>query len=161
MHASGSLFLDQVLPLIAAREHHWCSGNMNAFQAFASGSIPGWCILFAWRSSGRTESYRIVTFVRYQIPFVVILSNQKWTNWIVSGGKVIPVQGLEPWYPAWKASMLTTYIIPEKRRTLRSLPLSTKLCYIKACRMLSFASIPLHKRKGMDEKILEQKDNFL
>ena len=57
--------------------------------------------------------------------------------------------------------MLTTYIIPEKRRTLRSLPLPTKLCYIKACRMLSFASIPLHKRKGMDEKILEQKDNFL
>ena len=30
-------------------KHHWCSGNMNAFQAFASGSIPGWCIksLFA------------------------------------------------------------------------------------------------------------------
>ena len=27
--------------------------------------------------------------------------------------KVIPIQGLEPWYPAWNASMLTTYIISE------------------------------------------------
>ena len=27
--------------------------------------------------------------------------------------KAIPVQGLEPWDPAWKASMLTTYIILE------------------------------------------------
>jgi hypothetical protein len=25
----------------------------------------------------------------------------------------IPLQGLEPWYPAWKASMITTYIIVE------------------------------------------------
>ena len=25
-----------------------------------------------------------------------------------------PVQGLEPWDPAWKASMLTTYITPER-----------------------------------------------
>ena len=25
----------------------------------------------------------------------------------------VPIQGLEPWYPAWKASMLTTYIISE------------------------------------------------
>ena len=27
-------------------EHQWCSGNINAFQAFALGSIPGWCKLF-------------------------------------------------------------------------------------------------------------------
>lgn len=24
-------------------QHQWCSGNINAFQAFALGSIPGWC----------------------------------------------------------------------------------------------------------------------
>ena len=24
--------------------HQWCSGNINAFQAFALGSIPGWCM---------------------------------------------------------------------------------------------------------------------
>ena len=28
--------------------------------------------------------------------------------------KNFPVRGLEPRYPAWKASMLTTYIIPER-----------------------------------------------
>ena len=33
----------------------------------------------------------------------------------------LPVQGLEPWYPAWKASMITTYIIPESN-TLSMLP---------------------------------------
>ena len=31
--------------------------------------------------------------------------------------KGVPVQGLEPWYPAWKASMLTTYIIPEQKNS--------------------------------------------
>ena len=30
------------------RKHQWCSGNINAFQAFALGSIPGWCISFAF-----------------------------------------------------------------------------------------------------------------
>lgn len=24
-------------------KHHWCSGNIVAFQAIALGSIPGWC----------------------------------------------------------------------------------------------------------------------
>ena len=28
---------------LSTQEHHWCSGNINAFQAFALGSIPGWC----------------------------------------------------------------------------------------------------------------------
>ena len=27
--------------------HQWCSGNIKAFQAFALGSIPGWCIFIA------------------------------------------------------------------------------------------------------------------
>ncbi len=29
------------------KKHQWCSGNINAFQAFALGSIPGWCISFS------------------------------------------------------------------------------------------------------------------
>ena len=32
---------------LACNKHQWCSGNINAFQAFALGSIPGWCITFA------------------------------------------------------------------------------------------------------------------
>ena len=27
------------------KQHHWCSGNISAFQALASGSIPEWCNL--------------------------------------------------------------------------------------------------------------------
>ena len=34
-----------------------------------------------------------------------------WSIWKTK--KKVPIQGLEPWYPAWKASMLTTYIISE------------------------------------------------
>ena len=34
-------------------------------------------------------------------------------NWAIEATAIIPIQGLEPWYPAWKASMLTTYIISE------------------------------------------------
>jgi hypothetical protein len=31
--------------------HHWCSGNIVAFQAIALGSIPGWCIFAFWQTS--------------------------------------------------------------------------------------------------------------
>ena len=34
-----------------------------------------------------------------------------WVFW--NGVQNVPIQGLEPWYPAWKASMLTTYIISD------------------------------------------------
>ena len=30
---------------ILQHQHHWCSGNINAFQAFAMSSILVWCIL--------------------------------------------------------------------------------------------------------------------
>ena len=30
--------------MIGRQKHQWCSGNITAFQAFALGSIPGWCI---------------------------------------------------------------------------------------------------------------------
>ena len=30
----------------SCQEHHWCSGNINAFQAFAMSSILVWCIFF-------------------------------------------------------------------------------------------------------------------
>lgn len=32
-----------IVYLVWQDRHQWCSGNINAFQAFALGSIPGWC----------------------------------------------------------------------------------------------------------------------
>ena len=42
------------------------------------------------------------------------LNNEAELSKIVLMGQKVPIQGLEPWYPAWKASMLTTYIISEQ-----------------------------------------------
>lgn len=33
----------ELINMLEDNQHHWCSGNILAFQAGAPGSIPGWC----------------------------------------------------------------------------------------------------------------------
>ena len=55
-----------------------------------------------------------VTLSNIKIVSAKRAQNAKWFKMFDSNeSKKVPVQGLEPWYPAWEASMLTTYIIPE------------------------------------------------
>ena len=37
--------------------HQWCSGNINAFQAFALGSIPGWCNVARLLQTTQTHTF--------------------------------------------------------------------------------------------------------
>ena len=44
---SGFMYGSCVCAIYSAHnKHQWCSGNINAFQEFALGSIPGWCNKF-------------------------------------------------------------------------------------------------------------------
>ena len=69
-----------------------------------------------------------VVFVRVEVEWSQMLKNmikmRRWRCGEVKDiwGWKVPIQGLEPWYPAWKASMLTTYIISEPPGCYRTCP---------------------------------------
>jgi hypothetical protein len=46
--------------IYTSNKHHWCSGNINAFQAFALGSIPGWCTGISILYPESTISYELM-----------------------------------------------------------------------------------------------------
>ena len=55
-------------------KHQWCSGNINAFQAFALGSIPGWCNVYnTFRTFLFPQKKRLRCLRHSQKPWVSII----------------------------------------------------------------------------------------
>ena len=76
--------------------HQWCSGNINAFQAFALGSIPGWC---SWSVQlKKIETYP--TFIRRLnwTNIFVLFTVLNWMNIFVLFTVLPDVLGIENSY---------------------------------------------------------------
>ena len=59
-------------------EHQWCSGNINAFQAFALGSIPGWCNPFLCHCKIIRFQYRIsINYTREPFFFIMLIKRMQ------------------------------------------------------------------------------------
>ena len=85
---------------------------MNQTNLFTI-EVRNWCNMVCMGGCTADTSIMLILPPEGMIP-IKLEWLQLLLKWIlVQVRKRFPVQGLEPWYPAWKASMLTTYIISE------------------------------------------------